>query len=366
MNVFQMAQDVWAANEKVIHTTIDLGQSMFNKMTDIVGLTPKQQAVIPAAPPIQITTTTNRWPQMKNVIVVGIVSLGVYYIYRRFRRQAHDTFVPYVERFEADVVYVFQFPRSFALPNLSPYALKLETWLRFADINYKVVEDLSLWHRSSEGTLPYVEMNGEEIVDSANIIDVLPMKLKRKSTEMHLTVEQKAVVRAFDTMIEMSLNYCTAKYRYEHISELLQLTPPHFGALQPIINLILRFYLPSMAAKKIRSMGIGKHSDALIEKISFSDLQALSDQLGSQHYLTGVKPTRVDATAFSALALILYVPFNTPQRGYINEHCPNLRDYCDRIRNRYWPDWVECTALLKNNTDWKRRRPASRAPSSVY
>ena len=41
---------------------------------------------------------------------------------------------------EKDVVYMYTFPRSISkgVPNMSPYALKLETWLRVHGIKYEV------------------------------------------------------------------------------------------------------------------------------------------------------------------------------------------------------------------------------------
>jgi hypothetical protein len=35
---------------------------------------------------------------------------------------------------------LFQFPQMFAIPNLSPFCSKLETWLRIARIPYEVVD----------------------------------------------------------------------------------------------------------------------------------------------------------------------------------------------------------------------------------
>lgn len=40
--------------------------------------------------------------------------------------------------FEKEVVYLYQFTRTPALPSLSPYCLKVETWLRLANVKYEV------------------------------------------------------------------------------------------------------------------------------------------------------------------------------------------------------------------------------------
>lgn len=41
------------------------------------------------------------------------------------------------QNFEKDVVYLYQFSRTPVIPSMSPYCLKVETWLRLAGVKYE-------------------------------------------------------------------------------------------------------------------------------------------------------------------------------------------------------------------------------------
>jgi len=42
------------------------------------------------------------------------------------------------QNYEKDIIYLYQFSRTPLLPSLSPYCLKVETWLRLAGLKYEV------------------------------------------------------------------------------------------------------------------------------------------------------------------------------------------------------------------------------------
>lgn len=152
--------------------------------------------------------------------VIGVVTVGasshflVGYIFKKSRKS------PYKTDYRPNVVYLYQFPRAKVIPNVSPFALKLETWLRMAGIIYEVKDssdssnfayaslsqnvNVPMWVRSREGQMPFVELNGIEYCDSSFIIRDLTKLLKKEAVDASLSDEQKAVSRAFSQMVENS------------------------------------------------------------------------------------------------------------------------------------------------------------------
>lgn len=70
--------------------------------------------------------------------VVTVVAMGAssHFVFGYLLKKPRKT--PYKTDYKPDVVYVYQYPRAAVIPSLSPFSLKLETWLRMADVNYEV------------------------------------------------------------------------------------------------------------------------------------------------------------------------------------------------------------------------------------
>ncbi|KAK0395927.1 hypothetical protein QR680_001490 [Steinernema hermaphroditum] len=292
-------------------------------------------------------------PMWAKAAAAGGVACCIYLPYKWFINVPRST--PYKKDYQKGIAYLYQFPRSSVVPSLSPFCLKLETWLRMADIPYENLE-APLNVRSCEGTLPFVEYDGVEYPDSSFAISELTALLHKEGLESHLTDEQRAVSRAFENLAETSL--CLSYNhtgRIPHISEVFALLPPSLSIFSPLVSWFAQRSFVSKILFASKSYGVGKHSDADIIKISNDDLNAISVYLGSKHYFTGFKPTRVDATLFGMLCQIIYMPFDTPQKTFVHDRCQNLIDFCERIKGRYWSDWEECTKKFALNTDRKRK-----------
>ncbi|ULU07477.1 hypothetical protein L3Y34_018889 [Caenorhabditis briggsae] len=239
--------------------------------------------------------------------------------------------------------------------------MKVETWLRMADINYEIPK-CPITLRSQEGTLPFVELNGKEYYDSSFILRDVDEAIKPQhpSLDDHLSVEQKAVSRAFEAMIEKSMSISAWFYRMENTEKMLDLFDPKvFGLFSSILKMINSRFYASTLLKRISGSDIGFHNRDDIIKIGSDDLKSISKYLGNKHYFHGFKPTKVDACLFANLCQIYYAPYTSEHRDLIVGECKNLQEYVERIKNRYWPDWDDVTSKYSTETsNWKKRHIA--------
>jgi hypothetical protein len=63
--------------------------------------------------------------------------------------------------------------------------------------------------------------------------------------DANLTPEQQAVSVAFERLIENSLFLGSAKFRYEHMDEILASWPSKFGFAQPLFNMFVKKMMTS-------------------------------------------------------------------------------------------------------------------------
>ncbi|KAG7170094.1 Failed axon connections-like 6 [Homarus americanus] len=203
-----------------------------------------------------------------------------------------------------DVVVLHMFPRGHFCPNLSPFVVKLEMYLRMADIPYQVDYEEPV---GPKGKCPWITLNGEEIGDSQLIMEKLgPMYNKDFSSA--LTPEQKAIAQGMRIMVDEHLLWCLVVWRYvvdAGRSLVVCMELPFYFAI------MLRVFLGKIK-QSTSAQGIGRHSYAEVEEMGRKDLNALSVYLGEKRYLMGDEPTEVDCAVFGMLSQILNSPIFRP------------------------------------------------------
>ena len=238
-----------------------------------------------------------------------------------------------------DVVLLHQFAPVHSAPSLSPFPIKLETYLRMADIKY--VNDFKS-PRSPKGKTPWITINGQDVSDSQLAIEYLAKKFERDFSK-HLSEEERAIARAFRVMVEERVYWGLVMDRWvheegKHVPDIMS-----FGNLpRPMVNYIIKS-ISKDAKKATFYQGLGRHSKEEIQGMIMKDLEAISVYLGNKSFFMGPEPCEVDCTMFGFICQFI----NCTQSGCaytdaINREYPNLIEYHERMKDRFWPDWNDC------------------------
>ncbi len=223
------------------------------------------------------------------------------------------------------------------LPNASPFCMKLETWLRMAQLPYEAppptLRDVG---RAPKGKMPYIVDGGRTVADSTFIIDYLKATYGDR-LDAWLTAEQRAVALAFQRLMEENLYWAVVHTRWIDPMGWAQTRTAFFGSMPAP----LKWIIPSLARRGIRQQlrghGMGRHSEEEIHAIGQRDITALADFLGSKPYFLGDQPCTLDATAYAFLANLLWVPVESALKLHAQQY-PQLLAYCQRMRERYYPN----------------------------
>ncbi|XP_060073919.1 failed axon connections homolog [Ylistrum balloti] len=216
-----------------------------------------------------------------------------------------------------DVVYLHVFPRTMAkcVPNISPFAMKLEMWLRMNNVPYQC----SLLTCLNRFIIEYLS------------------KYFKKNPYPGINPEQQAIGRSFLKMAEENTVWSIFWYRYvEHMTEYRKyLTFQVPEEMQEKVGAGLSSSVKDRAWKH----GIGRHSSKEIYKLGSDDIRAISSFLGEKKYFLGDTPSLVDCTLFGVLSQAIFVPLDFPMKAVIKEECSNILDYIDRLKTEFWSHW---------------------------
>ncbi|KAK3714552.1 hypothetical protein QZH41_014209 [Actinostola sp. cb2023] len=219
------------------------------------------------------------------------------------------------------------------VPSISPFPLKLETYVRLANIPYKNRFGGAM---SSKGKIPWIQYKDDVIADSNFCIKYLNDKFS-VDLDAELSRSQKGVARSLLTMLEEN-TYWTLMY-YRWMENLHPTVGFLFPAASPLKKRIIAYAGHRRAKTYLHGHGIGRHTRDEIYYIASRDLESVSGILEDKPFLMGDKPTLVDTAAFGCLANIVWHDVKSPQNSMILNNFKNLEEYCYRLKEHTWPDW---------------------------
>ncbi|MGI9500742.1 MAG: glutathione S-transferase family protein [Geminicoccaceae bacterium] len=226
------------------------------------------------------------------------------------------------------MIKLYQYPPSWGM-NVSPFTLKLETWLKLSKLDYQAILARNP-SAAPKGKLPYIEDDdGTRIADSSLIIDHLK-RTRQIDPDHELTERQRAEAIGLQRLFEDHFYFIQAYSRWIDPVGWDAVRPAFFSFLPPGIRGPVAAYLRRRVRTMLHEQGLGRHSQEDLYAMGRADLRAIAVLLGSRPYFFGDGPTTIDAIAYGFLANLLFVPVETELKRIGLEY-DNLRLYCERL-----------------------------------
>jgi glutathione S-transferase len=231
-------------------------------------------------------------------------------------------------------IKLFQFPRMFAIPNLSPFCCKLETWLRIAQVPYEVV-DTPDPRKGPKGKLPFIEDGGVRIADTSIIVDHLK-KTRGVDPDAGLDSSQRAIALLVQRTLEEHYAFVLA---YTHLVRPAgwRHTRARFDGLPAIVRPLVVRMVQGKIKKLLWAQGILRHSDEEIVEAALRDWRAVLAVMSDGPFFFGENPTGIDAIIFGTLATSVLTPIESPVREFLRSQ-PACVAYAERMRARFFPE----------------------------
>ena len=234
------------------------------------------------------------------------------------------------------MIKLYQFAPAFGLPNMSPFCMKVETYLRMTGLAYECPRNADIF-KSPKGKMPYIEdgnHGGKIVADSTFIVDYLKAAYGDK-LDANLSARQRALGLVIQRTFEESLYWPVVYSRWIEDAGFAVVNEAAFAKLKFPMRQIIPVMARRGLRKQLHGQGTGRHSREEIYAIGCRDVTALAELLGEQAFFLGDEPSSIDATGYAFLANLLWVPIDLPIRAHAKSFA-NLEAYCQRMKARYY------------------------------
>ncbi|GFN79322.1 failed axon connections [Plakobranchus ocellatus] len=230
-----------------------------------------------------------------------------------------------------DTVVLHQYGAAPSVPSISPFVMKLETYLRVADIPY--INKYDRWPGPKE-KLPWIQYNNQAVPDSQRCVEFLNQE-RGVDLNKKLGPGELALGHLLRRTCEESLYWILLMWRL--VFDPNATIYNRMSIPKPII-----WYMRRNAQGRLWSQGIGRHSEQEVTHMMEEDLAAVSNLIGKNKFLFGDTRdcvTEFDCAVFGQLCQLVWQMPGCSVQETIESKYPNLVTFCENMKTTFWPDW---------------------------
>lgn len=232
------------------------------------------------------------------------------------------------------MITLHAFGPALGIVDPSPFVLKIDAFMRMADIEFESIGKMQNLQQSPKGKLPFITDDQQLVGDSFFILKHLKEN-HEIALDDHLTQEQLAQTHFISKTIEEHLYWCVVYFRWIYPKNWSVVKKIFFGEMPFPLNKVVPIIAQKGVKKALHGHGLGRHSEQEILLIAQNHFDALSTFIADKKYCFGDKPSTLDATVYAFLAEILLVTIDSPLSELAKKYT-NLVDYCNRFKAEYY------------------------------
>ena len=226
---------------------------------------------------------------------------------------------------------LIQFPRLLGVMNPSPFCMKVEVFLKLADLAYQV-DDSQLPLRLPKGKLPALRDGDTLVCDSQAILDYLQQRY-RDRLPTALREPSRGADLALRRLFEDHFYFTSLWGRWIDDAAFKVVAPAFFATIPAPLRGLVAGLVRRKMRRDLIGQGMGRHSPEEISAQASADLDAAQAILGERPFFGGDQPSTLDATVYAFLANRLFVAIDNPARRHLQGQTP-LVAYCGRMAAR--------------------------------
>jgi len=228
------------------------------------------------------------------------------------------------------VITLYQYPRSYGIPNASPFCMKIETFLKLSNLDYQV-EELTNPASAPRKKLPYIKDSDDTLVADSNLILKYLEQKYNIDLNSHLEEKDLALGHLVQRTLEEGTYWILFNARWSDNEIWGQVKKSFFGTMPPVIKAIVPELIRKDVIKTFWRQGLSRYSKEEILEALDRDMSSLSYVLGENKFLLGEKPSAFDCSVYSFLENLLVEEPDTGLREAAYKYS-NLTDYTERMR----------------------------------